>query len=477
MCRPWVALFAVLYSTAPSWAGPDVGLQDEVRAALEKPDGEAVLALADRLAGGIAVPPVPAAPANRDGGAVEVRAGQIQAALTQLSILAGGNGHLALQLAQASRTDVIDVISGTATLADISAIQGLAPGPAEVWRLTRPLVVWPGATLVLSPGEVLELDTSAGAFILSFGEIRLTGATLRGDVGKNDRFPSFRPFLLVTGQGAFRAERSNFADLGFRGPVAFRGVSILTGGLLRPAIPTVVIASRFDRVFSLSFEGADRMVLTENRISEAGAAAISVKGGAEMVIAGNRIIGTTDGAGMRLSGALRKVAILGNLIRDGGRNGLQVDGSARGMVLRGNVVAGNAEAGISIRNASCVALQGNVMTGNGTSGLRLLRSGQVRIAGNVVLSNGAAGVEIQAQRGLGQVLLSDNLVARNREGLRAAELGEVRLTGNDLADQIPRQFAGDFGPWLGAYLSAGTDLVIPAAASDADVAAAPCGLE
>jgi hypothetical protein len=72
------------------------------------------------------------------------------------------------------------------------------------------------------------------------------------------------------------------------------------------------------------------------------------------------------------------------------------------------------------------------------------------------------------------VLLSDNLLAQNREGLRAAGLGEVRLTGNDLADQTPRQFAGDFGPWLGAYLTAGSDLVIPAAATGAAV---PCAME
>lgn len=468
-----LALTLGLLAVAPTWAGPDTGLQADVRAALA--EGDTALALADRLAGGIAVPPVPAASAEETGAAVEVRAGQIQAALTQLSILAGGNGHLALQLAQASRTDVIDLISGTAGLADIAAVEGFTQGagPSE-WRLSRPLVIWPGAALVLSPGEVLELDTKAGAFILSFGEVRLTDATLRGDGGINDRVPEFRPFLLVTGQGGFRAEGSLFAGLGFRGPVAFRGVSVLTGGLLRPETAPVLTGNRFERVFSLSFEGADGMVLTQNQFLDAGAAAISVKGGAGMVIAGNRIRGTRDGAGMRLSGALKAVAILGNLVQGGGRNGLQIDGSARGLVVRGNVLTGNAEAGISIRNAACVAVQGNVLADNGTSGLRLIRSGQARVAGNAILSNGAAGIEVQGQHGQGAVLLSDNLLAQNREGLRAAGLGEVRLTGNDLADQTPRQFAGDFGPWLGAYLTAGSDLVIPAVATGAAV---PCAME
>jgi Periplasmic copper-binding protein (NosD) len=462
-----------LLTAAPCWAGPEDGLQAEVRAALARP--EAALALAARLAGGVVLPKVPEVTLADAEVEVGVRGGQIQAALTQLSILAGGNGHLALQLAQASRTDVIDLISGTATLADIATAEGLTQVSGS-WHLSRPLVVWPGAALVLSPGEVLELDTEAGAFLLSFGEVRLSGATVRGDDGTNGRVPAFRPFLLVTGQGAFRAEDASFADLGFNGPVAFRGVSVLTGGLLRPATPTVVTDSRFEQVFSLSLEGADGLVLTGNRFTGAGAAAISVKGGTGMVIGSNQIDATAEGAGIRLSGALRKVAMLGNRISGGGRNGLQVDGSARGLVVRGNVLEGNAETGLSIRNAACVAVQGNILAGNGTAGLRLIRSGQVRVARNAVMSNGGAGIEVEAQAGLGAILMSDNLVADNREGLRAAGLSEVRLMGNDLADQMPRQFAGDFAPWLASYLTTGSRLVIPAAMSGA-AAQDPCEME
>jgi hypothetical protein len=75
------------------------------------------------------------------------------------------------------------------------------------------------------------------------------------------------------------------------------------------------------------------------------------------------------------------------------------------------------------------------------------------------------------------VLVSQNLIARNRDGLRAAGLGEVHLIDNDLADQLPRQFAGDFGPWLAPYLTAGTELVIPAAADAAAASPEPCPTE
>ena len=84
-----------------------------------------------------------------------MREGEVQVALTQLSILSGGNGHLALQLAQDGRTDVIYLMSGTARLADLEAASGLVSREGKVWHLQRPLVVWPGAAL-----KLMSLSTS-----------------------------------------------------------------------------------------------------------------------------------------------------------------------------------------------------------------------------------------------------------------------------------------------------------------------------
>lgn len=471
--RLWPALFLVTVLAGPVLGQPDAILHGAIARELQaNADGEVLAVLAARLAGDVELPEVPK-PEPLTGGPMKVIEGDVQAALTQLSILAGGNGHLSLQLAQASTTDVLYLLSGTATLPELEAA-GYLQRAANGWRLSRPFVLWPGSALVLSQGELLELDTAAGAFILSFGDVHVAGATVRGDAGKNGRVPSFRPFLLVTGQGSFHAQRSTFADLGFDGPVAFRGVSVLTGGLMKPASPPVVARSRFQDVYSLSFEGADGMVLARNRFSGAGAAAVSVKDGRDILLAGNRITRTASGAGIRLSGALEDVVIAANVIVGGGRNGLQIDGKTLRLGLRANVILDNAGTGISLGPATCVAVQGNVIARNGTAGLRLSRTGAARVAQNAVLDNGSAGIEVEAQSGLGPVLLSDNVLSGNREGLRAAGLGEVRLDGNDLARQTPRQFAGDFSPWLGSYLSAGDAFVIPAATSAAPAASDPC---
>lgn len=455
-------LLAACALAAPIRAEPEAVVHGAIGLELAaNRDGEVLAVLADRLAGGVDLADPPPA-AGLPSGPMKVIEGDVQAALTQLSILAGGNGHLSLQLAQASTTDVIYLLSGTATLPQLEAA-GYVQRRANGWHLSRPLVVWPGAAMVLSPGEVLDLDTAAGAFILSFGEVHFTRATLRGDAGQNARVAQFRPFLLVTGQGSFRAERSTFADLGFDGPVAFRGVSVLNSGLLRPPASPVVTRNRFHNVFSLSFEGADGLILVHNRLEGAGAAAVSVKGGRGMLLAGNRILGPDSGAGMRLSGTLQDVMIAANVITGGARNGLQIDGKTLRLGLRANVVIDNAGSGISLGRTDCLTVQGNIIAGNGTAGLRLTRTGATRVADNAVLDNGSAGIEVEAQSGLGPVLISDNMLRGNREGLRAAGLGEVRLTGNDLAGQTPRQFAGDFSSWLGPYLSAGNALVIPAA--------------
>lgn len=474
--RLWPSLITALALAGPLAAQPDTVLHGAIARVLETTrDGEVLAVLADRLAGSVELPDIPK-PASLAAGPMKVLEGDVQAALTQLSILAGGNGHLSLQLAQASTTDVIYLLSGIATLPELEAA-GFLQRRANGWILSRPLVLWPGAALTLSKGDLLELDTAAGAFILSFGDVRMSGATLRGDTGKNPRVSSFRPFLLVTGQGSFHAERSTFADLGFDGPVAFRGVSVLTGGLMKPASAPVVTRSRFQNVYSLSFEGGDGMVLTRNRFAGAGAAAVSVKDGRKMTLAGNRISGTHRGAGIRLSGALENVLIAGNVVTGGGRNGLQIDGKTQHLGLRANVILDNVGTGVTLGPATCVSVLGNIIAGNGTAGLRLTRTGAARVAENAVLDNGSAGIEVEAQSGLAPVLLSDNVLHGNREGLRAAGLAEVRLNGNDLADQTPRQFAGDFSPWLGAYLGAEAAFVIPAAGTASPVTPDMCQSE
>jgi Right handed beta helix region len=482
-------LLAVL-TAGPIRAEADASLFAAIEVALARKSGPDVLAhLAQRLAGelpqdlALAVSARPTVPAPE--AAPVARNGDMQAALTQLAILSGTNGHLTLQLAQTGRRDVIDLLSGQARLADLAADPTLLTraGPDDqgsVWHLNRPLVIWPGATLVIAPGEVLEMDTTQGAFILSFGSVRISGATLRGTLGRNAAVPAFRPFLLVTGQGTLDADDARFHRLGFRGPVAFRGVSVLSGGVMRPETPARIANSRFSDIHSLSLEGTDGAVVANNRFDASLSTALSVSGGAGIVLAGNRIAGTAEGAGVRLSGSLKDISLVANVVANGGRNGIQIDGESHGLTLAGNTVTGNLGAGITVSRGLCLTLRANIIAANGTTGLRLSDSGAATVSANAVFANGSAGIEVLAQSGLPPIELAGNVLHHNREGLRAADLAELQFSANDLARQTPRQFSGDLAPWLGAYLTAGQAgeaFVIPATLGGATRPAAPCEME
>ena len=480
--RPWPRILllclAPVLSAAPVAAKPDAATFAAIDLAVTQSAGEDVLlALAQSLAGRAATPPpppgVPATPV-----AAKVQTGDMQLALTQLAILSGSNGHLTLQLAQNGQKDAIYLLSGIATLTDLQAAGALVTHQDQVWRLHRPLVIWPGASLTVNPGEVLEMDAAGGSFVLSFGGLRITGATLRTGPDRNLVVPAFRPFVLVTGQGVLDAYDARFQGLGFPGPVAFRGLSVLTGGVMRPPTPPRVIESHFDATGALSVEGADGLALIGNRFDGGLATAVFITGGTGITIADNRIRDTADGAGLRLDGALDDVSITGNMVAGGARNGIQMDGIIRGLTLAGNVVTGNSGAGISISRATCATIAGNIIAGNGTTGLRLTASGAVSITGNAIFANHSAGVEVAGQTGLPPIRLSDNALRANREGLRAEGLAEIHLQANELAMQTPRQFAGDFAPWLAAYLSQGEDaFVIPAAAGSSHPAFPPCATE
>ena len=121
--RQVLLCLVLILPTAPIWAKPDVATLAAVELALSLPaDPGALLALAQDLADRLPeVTPSAASARPSAPGAVRVEVGQMQAALTQLSIPDGTNGHLALQLAQDGRTDVIYLLSGDATLADLQS--------------------------------------------------------------------------------------------------------------------------------------------------------------------------------------------------------------------------------------------------------------------------------------------------------------------------------------------------------------------
>jgi len=396
-----------------------------------------------------------APPSGRPG---LVEPGDLQIALTQLSIQEGTNNQIRVMQGQGGRRDAIFLRDGVATLQQVveqAAYQGLngITTVDGVVRLTRPLIVWPGAALILQPGDGIEMRAETGAFLLSFGRIDLRGAEVRA-AGYDATPEAFRPFILTSGQGTLVAKDGRFSGLGMPGADPFGGIVVSTQGLFAPEVPPALHGNRFDDLGSVTLRGVDGSVIENNLFRKARGTALVLVGVRDTRVSGNTLLGTQGGAGIRVAHVAGRVRLSGNLVAAGARNGMTLTGSSGRIALAGNVVLGNGGSGIAAHRTQCLRLDGNIVLHSGAAGLRLTETGETMVQGNALVLNKAAALSVNGQQAGHRVTLAGNLFAANRVGLTGAQIGDVALLGNDLHAQLPRLFDGEFSQHLPAYLTA-----------------------
>ncbi len=397
------------------------------------------------------------APQEIDLGTPVVEGGNVQLALTQLAIMAGANGQLAVVRAQGGDTSALILRQGSATLAAMAdgadpAVFALRDGS---YHLDRPLIIWSGAELKIGPDETLVMNQNAGAFIISFGSLTIDGANVRSYGTANPAAPEFRPFVLSAGQGVLRATRSTFTGLGMAESLLFGGVAVASPGLIRPKTAVVVAGNRFDDVARLSFVMTDGAQVVNNHLGGA-AGSIILAGGLGGRIEANDVHPAAARSGIRITNGATGTVVASNLVANGRGTGILVDRSTADVTLDGNIVLSNGGDGMSLSQAACARVINNMIVGNGAVGLRLQDAAGADVAGNAILGNGTVGFDLQSgkDRLAGGTTLSDNVVAQNGQGLRGQHIGHVVLHNNTLQDQLPRLFGGDFVPYLPGYLTA-----------------------
>ena len=389
-----------------------------------------------------------------------VEEANLQFALVQLSMLAGTNDQLSLIKAQPDQDAPKALVMRTGELTleqlgkavEAAGIEGLSRAPdGKGWILTRPLVVWQDAALRLMPGEELTMSTERGAFLLSFGRLAMKGATLAGDAKVSARAPSFRPFVMVVGQGSLFADGASFAHLGFNSGSSFGGVVVANSGLFKPEFAPVIVNSRFNDIRMLRFERASDLYIAGN--SFAGSSLI-FKGGTKLTVQRNILTDSKSTAAIVISDQAKDVALLGNMISGASGMGILVDGLSRRVSVDRNIIDSTEGVGLNIRRSACIAVDGNLVTRADSAAMRLSASGWAWVTNNAVLLNRSAGVEIQDQSTGTRLWLTGNRLAANKVGMVGAGLGDILMVWNDLADQLPRQFGGEFSPHLAGYLKA-----------------------
>lgn len=365
--------------------------------------------------------------------------------LATLAQVYTGRNNLSVVTAQGARGAVaLSVRSGTVTLADLksfSEMHGAPPRPDG--SLTLPVVIWPDATLRLSPGDRLALARDAGAFILSMGQLEVTGAVIEvtGPVNPHERV--FEPFVTIAAGGSLHMEGATVRGLGFGRTVKFAGLTV-AGNPLMPTRQDVVIRNTlFEQVRTVTIAGAPGALVEDNTFQDARSNALNVVGSVAAQVRGNLFRGESPTNAIRVDVGSDRVELSENIFLKGERVAILVGGGSNGVVVRDNLIWQRDGGGVKFSNSKCARAEGNVLIDNAQKGIEVRKSQETLVRDNRIVGGRSAGVWISAQAEDARTAIEGNTFERNAAGLMTATAGHIWLSGNDLRLQLPKLLDGD----------------------------------
>ncbi len=367
--------------------------------------------------------------------------------LQQVALEVGSMGHRELMEAAApSGGEVLVVKAGSLTLSALpdalesSGWPDFLTGSDGNYSLNIPLVIMEDGALVIAPGDRLEMAADRGAFILNLGTLTVTEATVTGSSAR-PRVADFHPFILTARGGRATITGSRLSDLGF-------DTRPLMSGLAFGSSPFASLKSRgtvsdtvFDNVRSVEVSGIEDFVFSRNRIQNArgiGLRLENLKGGA---VSDNVIVRSGMHGVLAIGSTGLEVA--GNIsAENAGRGFLGRDGVGH-LVVSDNVFVANDDEGVAVAGGSCVDIRGNAVLRNRRDGINVSQSLGVRLAGNLLVRNQGAGMTINDSISpADSVEITQNRFVANNVGITAERFSTIRLSGNNLSDQLPLLFGG-----------------------------------
>lgn len=422
MPRTW-PIAALIALVAPSAVAGDA-YQLTVAPPVARSDWQTEAPAALRECGG----PLPAAPAARAGA---VRVINIVKDRYFVKFFDGGRlPRMITQQQDVPRAIVID--SGSWRLPELARAVNDPKALSADHVLGLPLLIRPGAALVVEKGAWLRLDRARGAFILNLGEFQLRDARLSSwDAAA--RTPArlrgatdFRPYLLGWGGSRTVIDHSLLESLGFSehlsgglgfaaGPFGLKGID---GGRAPEAWVT---RNRINDAWNAVRVSDAPARLCGNVVDGTHAHGLQVEGGKGVAyIARNRVTRVRNGNAVTVSGSTG-AWISGNDISDNAQSGLVLTGAGNAWVT-GNTLRRNGSDGIRLQGSSARLLD-NVSSSNGDHGVQVRNGSSVRLQGLEAEGNGGAGIELTRQVDLRlpadtrwHVVLSDSQLLENRGG-------------------------------------------------------------
>lgn len=325
--------------------------------------------------------------------------------------------------------------------------------------LRLPLLIQPGAALVVDGSEVkeLRLSTDRGSFIANAGALYVLNSKVTS-WDENQEQPSFfseskefRPFISSYVRSKTYFAGSRFQHLGFSAPTAY-GLSLSSHperekGAVREDWPTgQLVGNEFVGLYYgfYSYEARD-VAIVGNTYDD------SIRYGIDphdrstrLIIAKNIAKRTRERHGIIASRGVSHSYVFKNKSFDNNQSGLMLDRRCSNNLLAENQVFGNGQ-GIAIYESDDNLVAKNLVIKNSKSGVRVRNSVGVNIQENIVTGNADYGFEIYSKRlkdhdkreavgdfydiGVSAILAS-NFVTRNKLGcLKGRHVNRLVMSG------------------------------------------------
>ncbi|MBD3666056.1 right-handed parallel beta-helix repeat-containing protein [Sulfitobacter sp. TSTF-M16] len=356
-----------------------------------------------------------------------------------------GINTLSVITAQGARgSTALSIRSGTVTLADVRSLfaaNGMPPRADGTF--TAPLVLWPDATLRLSPGERMGLARDQGAFVLSMGHLEINGALIEVVGGENPHEPVFMPFVTVLGSGSIQMVGSTLRGLGFGRTAKFAGLTVAGNPLMQAKRRVILRGNLFDDIKIVTIAGAPAAEISGNTFSNARNNALNVMNAPYAVVRGNLFRGTAPTNAIRVDLGSDHALIAQNVFLGGERVAVLINGNSNSVAVRDNLIWRRDGAGIKFLNTRCGLAEGNILVDNRQKGIEVRKSDGVVVQQNLITGNRSAGVWVSAQAEDARTAVRDNIFEANGAGLSAATGAEIWISGNNFSRQLPKLLDGD----------------------------------
>lgn len=364
---------------------------------------------------------------------------------------------------------VFDLPSLKARLETVDST-GLSPitNAGRIYQVNVPLLIGPGASLVVSSTDVeeLRLNTRANVYIVNSGNFFLLDSKLtswdpvsgRPTPRSKEDWNVFSPFYAAwSGSKTYMAD-SHVVGLGYGNGKSY-GITISAGpvNVLKATLDAIprptgmLVDTSFSSMYYAFYSyKADDVALIGNEYYDNGIYAIDPHDySRRLLIAYNTTYGTRVKHGIITSRGVVESRIVGNVSAENRGSGIMLDRQSDNNIVAYNSSFNNGADGMTIYESSCNLLSGNRLHGNGRDGLKIRNSWDLLVGQNVMENNAGFGVNVYSSRiedtpeakhrnfeldpysRYANVIAVENLMSRNKKSaLRSVETATLALARN-----------------------------------------------